>query len=139
MSTLQERLTKAMETAKKNRADLAAACDISRAAVSKWFDANAKNLKMEHLFAVADACGVDARWLATGSGVMRPGKGSACTHADIPQRRIDLIRMYGKLPDEIRHPIRQLIEGLSYLHHPDKGEYARRVESYNKTHFVHEK
>lgn len=121
-TTLQDRLVAAMELAGKKPADLAIACHISRAAVSKWFQANSKNLKMEHLFAVADLCGVDARWLATGRGAPRRPKGIERAHDDIPQRRIDLIRMYGRLPDEVRGPIRTLIETLAYMHHPRKDE-----------------
>ena len=128
MSTLQSRLQAAMELSERKPADLAAACRISRAAVSKWFQPASKNLKMEHLFTVADLCGVDARWLATGRGqprrhqLTKPGD-------DIPQRRLDLIRMYGRLPDEVRAPIRALIETLAYLHHPRKPPTEGRVKT----------
>jgi hypothetical protein len=129
MSTLQARLEAALKNTKppKERADLARACEISRQAVDKWFDTEAKNLKMEHLFAVADECAVEARWLATNSGPMkRTGKADSMP-SDIPQRRIDLIRMYGRLPEDIRQPIRALIETLAFVHHPNKGELAKRV------------
>jgi transcriptional regulator with XRE-family HTH domain len=124
MSTLQSRLERAMEHAKKKQSDLAKACDISTAAVAKWFGGSAKNLKMEHLFAVSDLCRIDPRWLATGKGSMeRTGKTEPSDRDDIPQRRIDLIRMYGRLPDEVRQPIRSLIETLAWMHHPHKAEY----------------
>jgi transcriptional regulator with XRE-family HTH domain len=125
MSTLQVRLEKAMQAAKKSKSDLARACDISTAAVAKWFNGNAKNLKMEHLFAVADACEVSPRWLA-GLDVPMKKADQPATLADIPQRRIDLIRMYGRLPDEVRQPIRALIETLAWMHHPSKAEYVKR-------------
>jgi transcriptional regulator with XRE-family HTH domain len=129
MSTLQARLEQAMKHAKVKQADLASACGISSAAVAKWFGGTAKNLKMEHLFSVADLCRVDARWLATGKGAMvhggKPENGAPPT--DIPQRRIDLIRMYGRLPDEVRQPIRSLIETLAWMHHPKKAEYVKRT------------
>lgn len=137
MSTLQARLEQAMKHAKVKQAALAEACDISSAAVAKWFSGNAKNLKMEHLFSVADLCQVDPRWLGTGKGEMvRSGKLEPCTHQDIPQRRIDLIRMYGRLPDEVRLPIRQLIETLAWQHHPRKEEYVKRQKA--KPLMVHE-
>lgn len=126
MSTLQQRLEQAMKHAKVKQTDLAKACKISTAAVAKWFGGSAKNLKMEHLFAVADLCQVEPRWLGTGEGTMLRTKGDACTHQDIPQRRIDLIRMYGRLPDEVRQPIRSLIETLAWMHHPSKAEYVKR-------------
>lgn len=130
MSTLQQRLEKAMDHAKVRQADLAKACEISTAAVAKWFGGTAKNLKMEHLFAVADLCRIEARWLATGSGPMvKGGKAEppAASLSDIPQRRIDLIRMYGRLPFEVRQPIRALIETLSWMNHPSKDEYVKRT------------
>jgi len=69
MSTLQARLEQAMKHAEVNKAALAKACGISTAAVAKWFGGDAKNLKMEHLFAVSDLCKVDPRWLdSTSSG-----------------------------------------------------------------------
>jgi transcriptional regulator with XRE-family HTH domain len=131
MSTLQSRLEAAMKHASKKQADLARATKASSAAVTKWFSPAAKNLKMEHLFAVADECGVDPRWLATGKGAMvkggKPEPGSSPI-ADIPQRRLDLIRMYGRLPDEVRQPIRALIETLAWMHHPSKDEYVKRTK-----------
>lgn len=129
MSTLQDRLEKAMDHAKKKQADLARACGISTAAVAKWFGGNAKNLKMEHLFSVADECQVSARWLGTGKGPMSagdkpdPNQGAS---AGIPKRRIELIQMYGRLPDEVRLSIRQLIETLAWMQHPRKDEYLKR-------------
>lgn len=136
MSTLQQRLEQAMKHAKVKQTELAKACSISTAAVAKWFGGNAKNLKMEHLFAVADLCQVDPRWLGTGDGAMLRTKGEACTHQDIPQRRIDLIRMYGRLPEEVRLPIRQLIETLAWQNHPHKGEYVKRQQ--RKPEMVHD-
>jgi transcriptional regulator with XRE-family HTH domain len=131
MTTMQERLQQAMDYAKKNKADLARACGISRTAVSKWFDSG-KNLKMEHLFAVADECVIDARWLATGEGSMKPAKGTVCAHADIPPRRIDLIRSYGRLPDDLRRPIRAMIETLSVTFNDRVQEHYKRIEEYDR-------
>lgn len=129
MSTLPQRLEDALRHGKKSRQDLVRATKATRQAVNKWFDTDAKNLKMEHLFLVADECGVDPRWLATGKGAMVPGGKPPNPLADIPQRRIDLIRMYGRLPDEVRQPIRALIETLAWMHHPSKTEYVKRQKS----------
>jgi transcriptional regulator with XRE-family HTH domain len=126
-----------MDYAKKTKADLARACGISRTAVSKWFDSG-KNLKMEHLFAVADECMVDARWLAIGEGTMKASKSGICTHADIPKRRIDLIRSYGRLPEEVRQPIRGLIETLAFMNHEHRDEYVKKVTNY-KPSMIHDK
>ena len=138
MSTLKSRLEAAMKHAGKKQADLVRATKASSAAVTKWFGESAKNLKMEHLFAVADECGVDPRWLATGKGQMlRTGKAAeACTHSDIPQRRIDLIRMYSRLPAEVRQPIRALIETLAAVQNPRQAEYVKRTA--RKPEMVHD-
>lgn len=125
--TLQDRLTKAMNHATLQRVDLAKACGISSAAVTKWFNGQTKNLAMAHLFAVADACRVNARWLGTGQGEMGLDK-KADPYADIPQRRIDLIRMYGRLPDETRRAIRHMIETLAWVTHPAKGQYEKNQQ-----------
>lgn len=129
MKTLPERLDAALKHAKKDRPALIKATGASRQAVNKWFEGTSSNLKMTHLFAVADVLGIEARWLATGEGEMKAGKSSGCTHGDIPQRRIDLIRMYSHLPDEVRRPIRALIETLAWMHHPRKDEYLKRTKS----------
>lgn len=137
MSTLKARLEAAMKHADKKQADLVRATKASSAAVTKWFGDSAKNLKMEHLFAVADECGVDPRWLATGKGNMvKSGKSDPCAHHDIPQRRIDLIRMYSRLPAEVRQPIRALIETLVAVQNPRQAEYAKRTA--RKTEMVHD-
>jgi transcriptional regulator with XRE-family HTH domain len=135
MTTLQERLTQAMKAGEKTRADLARACGMTRQGVGKWFDSETKNLKLDNLFDAADELGVDARWLATGKGTMKRGGVVTALPPDIPQRRIDLIRMYGRLPEEVRLPIRQLIETLAWQHHPSKAEYVKRQK---KPMMVHE-
>lgn len=147
MSTLKERLEMAMGK-DITRAHLMAAIKryggtISRAALSKWFDdEKTKAMKAEHVFPVAKLCHVNPEWLATGAGKRDPTP-DQCDHADIPQRRIDLIRMYGRLPDEVRMPIRSLIETLSYIGHKRKSEYLANLESANtkavRRHMVHDK
>ena len=60
---------------KKSRTDkgmtqteLATKADCTKGAVSQWEKGDVINLRIERLFKVADALGVDARWLATGQG-----------------------------------------------------------------------
>lgn len=139
MSKLQERLNAALIHGKKTRQDLIDAKITSRQAVNKWFDSDAKNLKMEHLFRVADFCKVDPRWLATGKDAkpVPAGKASGtCTHTDIPEHRIRLIRMYSDLPQEDRAAARRFIELMAWQHHPHKDEYVKRVSK--KPDMVHE-
>ncbi len=74
-------------------------------------------MKAEHVFPVARLCKVEAEWLATGAGKRtRDAARIAEDHsayADVPRHRIALIRLYGTLPDDIRRPIRAMIETLS--------------------------
>lgn len=113
MPTLKERLIHAMGE-RFSKAQLAKECDISRAAVAKWFNERTKKIEAEYVFKLARLMNVDPEWLATGLG--KPERGVAQTRADIkeiPSHRLELIRRYGNLPQELRFPIRQLIETLS--------------------------
>ncbi len=132
MTTLKDRLTEAMgETV--TRAELATKCKVSRAAVSKWFSQDSKSLKAEHVFLIARLCQVDAEWLATGEG--RPKRKAAAIaedvakYGDIPQRRIDLIKAYGRLPKDVRAPIRTLIETLAIVHSERYATYSRSLQA----------
>ena len=49
--------------------DLARAAGCSISAVMQWESNKTKNLKLDNLFKIADALGVEARWLSTGAGV----------------------------------------------------------------------
>lgn len=129
MTTMQERLNAAMDYGNKTKADLARACKISRTAVSKWFTTG-KNLQMEHLFAVADVCRVDARWLAIGQGEMKPSKGASCTHEDIPVHRFEMLRAYGRLEQEIRTPIKMLIETLDVSMRESAREHSQKMAKF---------
>lgn len=70
MTTLDERLRQGMAHASVQATDLAAACGISDAAVSKWLDGQTKNLKANHAFNAAARMGINADWLSTGEGEM---------------------------------------------------------------------
>lgn len=50
-------------------ADLARAAGVSISAVMQWESNKTKNLKLDNLFKIADALGVEARWLGTGEGI----------------------------------------------------------------------
>jgi transcriptional regulator with XRE-family HTH domain len=65
LATLAERLTDAMGE-DVSASDLARACNVSPAAVSKWLDGRTKDLKADTLAAAARALGVRDDWLRTG-------------------------------------------------------------------------
>lgn len=65
MESLKERLRDAMGT-EISASDLARACKVSPAAVSKWLDGRTKELKADNYVDAARALGVSAEWLRTG-------------------------------------------------------------------------
>ena len=70
--TLAQRITARREEVGLSQKNLGDMAGVSKAAVSQWERGGTKNLKMEHLFAIADALKVNARWLATGQGPREP-------------------------------------------------------------------
>lgn len=66
MSTLSERVTKAINESGYNASSAARAIGCSPEAVLQWMNGPTKNLKGEFLFALADLTGFEARWIATG-------------------------------------------------------------------------
>ncbi len=83
------RLAEAMQAAEINASGLAAAVGVTPSAVSQWLSAKTKNLRPEHLFSVADALGVEARWLATGTGPR-----AARDLASVPPDLLDALRRH---------------------------------------------
>ena len=72
MHTLSSRIDHALPTADKSAADAAKACRVSTQSVYSWMRGDVKNLRNEHLFALATLTQFEARWLATGEGPERP-------------------------------------------------------------------
>jgi transcriptional regulator with XRE-family HTH domain len=71
MSTINDRVAETITQSGRSQADLARAIGVSRATVNDWKNGRTKNLRMENLFALADALGISARWLAIGKGPKR--------------------------------------------------------------------
>jgi hypothetical protein len=118
MSTLAERLKQAMG-AEITRTDLADAIKayggkISRAAMSKWFDGRAKEMKAIHVFPVARRCSVNPEWLATGHGHPKPPKhGVSQATERVPQAEIAFVGDYLKLSQDIRKALRALVDAMA--------------------------
>lgn len=113
MSTLRERLELGMANSEPpvTKSAMAKACRVSSAAVTNWFYQENFNLQATHCFALAKLMHVDPEWLATGHGKMQ---GSA--PKGLEPRHVALIQAYRELPEEIRGPIRMLIETMWAAH-----------------------
>ncbi|WP_295518469.1 S24 family peptidase [uncultured Stenotrophomonas sp.] len=75
MTTLSERLARALRHAQITKAHLAREVGVSPPSVHNWFSGKAKFLRGANLLAAAEVLGVSESWLATGRGTMLP-KGS---------------------------------------------------------------
>lgn len=107
---------------------LAAKLEVTKAAVSKWESSASPDIQLDTFFRLAKLLEVDPQELATGEA------DKATKSTDIPQRRLDLIRMYGRLPSEVRMQIRGLIETLAAAQSDRYAAWSRDVGQYR----VHE-
>lgn len=134
MLTLDQRLRKTLEHGKLQRTELMGLCHVSAAAVSKWFSGRTKVLKAEHVLTIARRCRVDPSWLGSGEGPAPGEKPRAnqveearAIYKEFEPRHIDLLRMYKRLPKEVRAPIRALIETLAATHSERYAAWSRRT------------
>lgn len=65
-----ERIAKAIKHSKKLKKDIARECGVTPSAVTQWITGDSKSMRPENLFALAQATGVSAEWLANGTGEM---------------------------------------------------------------------
>ena len=63
-----DRLADAMQEAGLNGRALAALVGVKESSVSQWLSRTIKEIKAQHAFAIADALGVEVRWLVLGDG-----------------------------------------------------------------------
>lgn len=113
--TITERLIDAfreVELRGVKQADLARRIGVSRATVNDWMKGRAVSIKPPHLFALADALGVEARRLATGRG---PRQSQAISP---DQRR--LLEELHRLNDTERAAVRILVHQIAET----RGEYT---------------
>ncbi len=67
-----DRIALAIKHSKKLKKEIARECGVTPSAVTQWITGDSKGMKPENLFALADATGVNAEWLANGTGGMTP-------------------------------------------------------------------
>lgn len=130
METRGERLKRLRNDKGLSQQKLAELVKVTKANVSKWESKASPNIDLDVFFALAALFDIDPVELATGKSA-KPIK-----HPDIPQRRLDLIRAYGRLPEELRFPIRSMIETLATAHDQryqgwveKEAEFARKRDS----------
>ncbi|MBZ3666242.1 LexA family protein [Pseudomonas monteilii] len=65
-----ERIAAAIKHSRKLKKEIARECGVTPSAVTQWVTGDSKSMKPENLFALAEATGVSAEWLANGTGGM---------------------------------------------------------------------
>jgi len=78
---LSERLAAAMAAKGMTTAELARAVGFTYQAIRKLETGASKDMMAGHVFAVSDALGVSARWMATGKGAMKDGQAAMASPA----------------------------------------------------------
>lgn len=68
MNTLADRIRASRKTAGLTQRELGRRAGVTSQAVGHWERGKTANLRLDHLFAIANALGVDAKWLALGAG-----------------------------------------------------------------------
>lgn len=119
METRGERLKRLRLDRKLSQEKLAEAIGVTKANVSKWESRASPNIDLDVFFALAKFFEIDPQELATGHA----SKGGP--PPDLPPKRLALIRAYGELPDELRMPIRSLIETLQTARNERYADYSR--------------
>jgi transcriptional regulator with XRE-family HTH domain len=87
--------------------ELAKACNVSRSAVALWETEQVKTLRPEHLFAAADALGVDAKYLATGVTPL------GASFSELPAPTRNMLDAYMRLPVHLQEHIGQLVKSMA--------------------------
>jgi transcriptional regulator with XRE-family HTH domain len=66
--TITDRVRAAIDASGLTQAEIARRVGVERQTVGDWYHGRSINIRPEHLFALADTLGIEARWLATGKG-----------------------------------------------------------------------
>ena len=85
------------------QAELARRCHIDRSAVNQWLNGSVKNIRPENLVALADALGLEIRWIIT-------GRGPRLAKQDPPMDWDDNDREILSAPSEIKQIFRQILD-----------------------------
>jgi transcriptional regulator with XRE-family HTH domain len=66
--TITDRVRAAIDASGIKQAEIARRVGVERQTVGDWYHGRSLYIRPEHLFALADTLGIEARWLATGQG-----------------------------------------------------------------------
>lgn len=100
MKTLKERFAILADMRPEiSQADVARAAGVKPPSANGWFTGASKSMKAAPATAVAALYGVDAHWLATGEGAMRPEKTAAVAKiSGSPEDTIEVMRSMRAVP-----------------------------------------
>jgi len=113
--SIQERLADLLAETGKTQTEVARHAKIGRGAISAIVRGRTKHPQPEHLFAIADALGVEPRWLATGRGPRNKDKG-------LSQDQREWLEMYDQLPPDKRQAARALLDPTGEYHVDDSAD-----------------
>jgi transcriptional regulator with XRE-family HTH domain len=103
--SITDRLNAAFDRSGLSQAELARMVGLTRGSINSWLRGRSINIRPEHLFAVADALRVEARWLATGAGPME----RQLINGDIRT----LLDSYATLRTDEREAVRLLVNQIA--------------------------
>jgi transcriptional regulator with XRE-family HTH domain len=104
---MAHRIKRLRKRAGLTQEQLAKRVGVSRSAVALWETENTKTLRPEHLFAAADALGVDPRFLSNGTIPV------ASSFAELPPNTRTMIESYLKLPSSLQDHVSALVRSMA--------------------------
>lgn len=121
MSTLAERLSRAMERAGLNAQELSRKASLTHTSVSYWLSGRNKGMRADTARKVANALDVSAIWLATGEGEMTTTATAAAAEGDcvfIPVLGLRASAGHGETPiwDDMEETGEKIPRLLSWFH-----------------------
>ena len=72
MNLLSERIEHILETTGISASDIARRVGVTSSTISQWKSGQTTNIRPDHLFALAELTGFEAKWIGTGKGPERP-------------------------------------------------------------------
>jgi transcriptional regulator with XRE-family HTH domain len=108
-SDISTRIAQRMAELGMTQAELARRCHIDRSAVNQWLNGSVKNIRPENLVALADALGLEIRWIIT-------GRGPRLAKQDPPMNWDDNDRELLNAPSEIKQIFHKILESTRQKH-----------------------